>query len=74
MKDDVTGRNRRDLIMEVRCIKHGKQPDMEEFKSAMKPAVEWLQKNGCPHDRVIIEYDGAEFVSGEMAFSVEVPE
>jgi len=59
--------------MEARCVKHGKQPDMEEFKNVMKPAVDWLQKNGCPHDRVIIEYDGAELVSGEMAFSVEVP-
>ncbi len=40
----------------------------------MRPAVEWLQKHGCPHDKVIIQQDRAEFVSGEMAFPVEVPD
>lgn len=46
----------------------------EEFKKAMEPAVEWLQKNGTPHDKVIIDMEGAELVSGEMAFSVDVPD
>lgn len=46
----------------------------QSFKSAAGPLVRWLQKNGCPHDRIIVEYDGAELVSGEMVFSVEVPD
>ncbi len=61
-------------LMDMRCLEHGKQPDLEEFKKVMQPAVEWMQKNCCPHDKVIIQYDGAELVSGEMAFSVEVPD
>lgn len=48
--------------------------DFDGFKEAMKPAVEWLQKNGNPHQRIIIELDGVELLSGEMAFSVEVPD
>lgn len=60
-------------ISERRCVKFREQlPDREEFMRVMKPAVKWLQENGCPHERVIIEYDGAELVGGEMAFSVEV--
>ncbi len=62
-------------IVERRCVKPREQlPDMEEFKKIMGPAVSWLQKNGCPHERIIIEYDSAELVGGEMAFSVEVPD
>lgn len=64
----------RKVNMDAVCVKHGKQPDREEFKRIAKPLVEWLQKNGCPHDRIIVEYSGAEFVSGEIAFSVEVPD
>ena len=46
----------------------------KEFEDVLKPAIEWLQKNGCPHDRIIIEYNGTELLSGEMAFSVKVPD
>lgn len=48
--------------------------DLEQFKKAMQPAVEWFQKNCNPHQRIIIEMDGVELVSGEMAFPVEVPD
>jgi len=48
--------------------------DREEFKKAMMPAIDWIQKNGCPHDKVIIDLGGAEFVNGEIAFSVEIPD
>lgn len=51
-----------------------KTRNLEEFEKALRPAVEWLHKNGCPHDRIIVEYDGVELVSGEMAFPVEVPD
>lgn len=64
----------RKVNMDAVCVKHGKQPNREEFMRMARPLVEWLQKNGCPHDRIIVEYSGAEFVSGEIAFSVEVPD
>ena len=47
---------------------------MKEFERVTKAAVEWLQKNGNPHQRIIIEVDGAELVSGEMAYKAEYPE
>lgn len=47
---------------------------MQEFKKAMEPAVEWFKKNCNPHQRVIIEMGGVELVSGDMAFSFEVPD
>lgn len=50
------------------------EEDLKDFEKTVKPVVEWLQNHGCPHDRIIVEYDGAEFVSGEMAFPVEVPD
>lgn len=61
--------------MEGKCIQHmATLPDMEEFKEAMKPAVEWFKKYGNPHQRIIIEMGGVELVSGEMAFSFEIPD
>lgn len=48
--------------------------DLREFKNVMSPAVEWFQKNCNPHQRIIIEMDGAELVSGEISFPVEVPD
>lgn len=48
--------------------------NLREFEKAMRPAVEWFQKNCNPHQRIIIEMDGVELVSGEMAFSLEVPD
>lgn len=48
--------------------------DLDEFREAVKPAVNWLQKNCSPHHKIIIEMNGAELVGGEMAFSVEVPD
>lgn len=57
------------------CVQHETTlPDMEEFKKAMEPAIRYFQNNCNPHQRIIIEMDGAELVSGEMAYSVEVPD
>lgn len=47
---------------------------LKEFEKAMKTAVEWFRKNCNPHQRIIIEMDGVELVSGEMAFPCEVPD
>ena len=41
--------------------------DMEEFQDAAKPLVDWLRKNGCPHDQVIVNQINAEMVRGEMS-------
>ena len=40
--------------------------NMKEFERAVRPAMEWRQKNGNPHQKIIIEMDGAGLVSGEM--------
>lgn len=47
---------------------------LREFEEVMKPAVDWFQKNCNPHQRIIIEMDGVELVSGEMAFPCEIPD
>ena len=61
--------------MERICIKHAdKMPDMEEFKKVTQPVIEWLQKNGCPHDYILIECASAELLNGKKGYSVEVPD
>lgn len=60
--------------MKGKCIKHGNGLNLTDFEAVAKPLVLWLQNHGCPHDTIIVKYDGAEFVCGEMAFSVEVPD
>lgn len=45
---------------------------LKEFETAMKSAVEWFQKNCNSHQRIIIEAEGVELVSGEMAFPVKI--
>jgi len=47
---------------------------VEEFKKVTEPVVRWLQENGNPHQKIIIEQDGAEMASGEMAYHVDVPD
>ena len=38
----------------------------KEFEELSKPLNEWLQKNFSPHHKVVVSFDGAEVVSGEM--------
>lgn len=64
------------LLDENACLKVkiealDSQMKIEAFHKAMAPAVEWFKKNCNPHQRIIIEADGVELVSGEMAFPVE---
>lgn len=47
------------------------QMKIETFRKVMAPAVEWFKKNCNPHQRIIIEADGVELVSGEMGFPVK---
>ena len=44
----------------------------KEFKTLAKPLNEWLQKNYDPHCSIIISYDGAEVVCGELGIPFEV--
>ncbi len=50
------------------------EEDLKDFEKTMRPAVEWLQKHGCPYDKVIIQQDRVELVRGEMAFPVKAPD
>lgn len=47
---------------------------LELAKKAVEPAVKWLQKNGHPHEKIIIEQGSVELVEGKFGFSVEVPD
>lgn len=38
----------------------------QSFAEIVKPVQEWLNNNGCPHDTIIIDSDGARFVSDIM--------
>lgn len=61
--------------METRCIQTRKElPDMEEFKKAVQPLVEWVNANCNLHERVVVEMGYAQLVSEEMGFSFEVPD
>lgn len=64
------------LINEISCLKVKVEAFEENtrisgFKEAMAPAIKWFKENCNPHQRIIIEADGVELVSGEMAFPVE---
>ncbi len=45
---------------------------LEEFEKLTKPLNEWLQKNGHPHQQIIITFDSAELVEGVLAVPFEV--
>lgn len=46
----------------------------EEFEKAMESAVKWFNENCNPHQKIIIEVGGVELVSGDMAFTTEIPD
>jgi len=58
---------------------HGKQVSLAEtnerekteFLEAAKPLIKWLNENGCPHDQVIVDPVGAEFVRGSMMVTTQ---
>jgi hypothetical protein len=55
-------------------VKHGNYPDKDEFEKITKPVVEWFQRSCNPHQQIVIQMDGAELLSGEMGYTVEVPD
>lgn len=61
--------------MEVKCIQTRKElPDMDGFKQAVQPLIEWVNKNCDPHEKVVVEMGYAQLISEEMGFSFEVPD
>ena len=46
------------------------ETQIEEFKKVCLPVVEFLQKNCCPHDTVVIKYGQFKIVSDEISFPV----
>ena len=49
-----------------------KKERYEEFVELSKPLNEWLQKNFSPHAQIVITYDGAEVLEGEMSTPFEL--
>ncbi len=45
---------------------------VQELHDLAKPLSDWLYKNGCPHDMVLIQQDRVELFSGEMASPFEL--
>ena len=45
---------------------------LEEFEKLTKPLNEWLQKNGNPHQQIVISFDGAELVEGVIGVPFQV--
>lgn len=61
--------------MEMRCLELRKElPDMEEFKKAVQPIIEWVNANCDPHEKVVIDMGSAQLISAEMGFTFEVPD
>lgn len=61
--------------MEMKCVQRRKElPNMEEFKKAVKPLIEWRNANCDPHEKVVVEMGRIMLVSEEMGFTLEVPD
>jgi hypothetical protein len=39
-----------------------------DFEQAVKPAIEWLAKNGDPNTRIIVSDNKAELMQGQKSF------
>lgn len=46
----------------------------KEFRELAEPLVRFLQKNYHPHAKIIINYDSAEIVVGEIGESFDIPD
>lgn len=59
--------------METKCVQSRKElHDMDGFKQAAQPLIEWVNKNCNPHEKVVVEMGYAQLVSEETGFSFEV--
>lgn len=65
--------DRKEIFMEMKCVQGRKElPNMEEFKKAVQPLIEWRNANCDPHEKVVVEMGKAMLVSEEMGFTFEV--
>ena len=61
--------------MDFKCVQGRNEfPDMEEFKKAAQPLIEWVNKNCNPHEKVVVEMGRAALTSEEMGFTFEIPD
>lgn len=47
---------------------------MKELEKASKPLVEFVNKNCCPHDIIIIQQGNVQIFNGEMSIPTEIPD
>lgn len=45
---------------------------MEELKKASKPLVDFVNKNCCPHDIIVIQQGNVQIFNGEMSIPTEI--
>ncbi|MCP5003710.1 MAG: hypothetical protein GY941_07115 [Planctomycetes bacterium] len=45
--------------------------EVTEFEKVVKPVIKWLNENGHPHTKIIIDLTTAEMVEGVEAFETE---
>lgn len=61
--------------MDMKCIQVRKElPDMEEFKKATQPLINWVNKNCDPHESVVVRMGRAVVISEKIGFTFEVPD
>lgn len=61
--------------MEMKRLEQRKElPDIEEFKKAVQPLIEWINVNCNPHEKVVVEIGNAQLISAEMGFTFEIPD
>ena len=48
--------------------------DVEKLREICRPVIEYLHQKGCPHDRVIVDWNSAELLEGTFGTGYEVPD
>ena len=61
--------------MEMKFLQQRKElSEMEGFKKAAHPIIEWFKKNCDPHEKIVIGMGVATLSTEEMGFTFEVPD
>lgn len=47
---------------------------MKELEKASKPLVDFVNKNCCPHDIIVIQQGNIQIFNGEMSIPTEIPD
>lgn len=51
-----------------------KDKKMTELEKASKPLIDFINKNCCPHDIIIIQQGSVQILNGEMSIPTEIPD